>query len=440
MTWQTVDRVKETTTSTGTGLITLAGAMTGFRSFASVCATGDSFYYGVAAVDSNGNPTGVWEIGVGTYGTFGANSLNRVAVLASSNGGSLVTLPTGTAQVWMDMPAVALAALQSSQYSDGGGFVDGNFDFWDTAPGVVNGATDVYITDMWIGNAGTGGQWSVTQTARTLGSEPAYMTRPSKYILGLTQNNTPTTSPTIGQKLEGVGQYNGQTITISVSANTVGTHSLAIGAKITQHFGSGGSPSSDVVLTVSATWSLNATEQKYSVVINVPSISGKTIGTTAGTDYLRVDLTFPLAPFAINLSQMQIDVCNPNVNVTGQGNDGIPLPFRYRGLGPEMQRVQRYVNYVNFPSSGVLATAALVSATTSVCGVAIPMMRAIPSCSIAGTLSLVFPSSTSSSVSAAAVQNTFVRVIGVHSGATAGQAGYLSGTGTAGSIIADARL
>lgn len=98
------DRVKETTTTTGTGALTLAGAMTGFRSFSSVSSTNDTMYYGLQAVDGSGNPTGDWEVGLGTYS--GTNTLTRTTVLDSSNAGSAVSLAAGTKQVWIDIAAV----------------------------------------------------------------------------------------------------------------------------------------------------------------------------------------------------------------------------------------------------------------------------------------------------------------------------------------------
>ena len=336
MTWQTFDRVKETTTTTGTGALTLAGAMSGFQSFASTCTVGDTFYYGLQAVDSNGNANGVWEVGVGTYSA--ASTLTRSSVLASSNAGAAVTLPTGTAQVWIDMPAVALAALASSQYAvDQGGFVNGNLDFWSAGTSfTINGAVDTLTADNWIVNAGTGGQIIAAQSARTLGSESALITRPNPYKIELTQNNTPTTNPTLGQKLAGVGQYNGRTITISATVNTPSSGNNFAGFRVTQHFGSGGSPSADVVTNSAAiTWVNRSGEHIISGVINVPSITGKTMGTTAGTDYVRVDMVFSLAGGQTTfVTQLQIDVTNPGAATSpaGLGTDGVPLPFRNKGL------------------------------------------------------------------------------------------------------------
>lgn len=85
----TPDRCQETTTTTGTGNITLAGAFNASTvTFASRFAVGDTTFYVIAAVDSNGNPNGVWEAGIGTYSA--TNTLTRTLVLANSAG----TAPT----------------------------------------------------------------------------------------------------------------------------------------------------------------------------------------------------------------------------------------------------------------------------------------------------------------------------------------------------------
>jgi hypothetical protein len=101
------DRVKETTTTTGTGSLALAGAMVGFRAFSSVCADQDTVFYALQAVDGNGIASGDWEVGRGTY-TQSSNTISRDIILSSSNAGAAVNLSAGTKQVWIDLPAGAL--------------------------------------------------------------------------------------------------------------------------------------------------------------------------------------------------------------------------------------------------------------------------------------------------------------------------------------------
>jgi len=89
------DRVQETTVTTGTGTITLAGAVTGFQTFAAV-GNGNTTYYTLVS-GSN------WESGVGTYSTSGP-TLARTTILASSNAGSPITL-SGVSNVFLTGPS-----------------------------------------------------------------------------------------------------------------------------------------------------------------------------------------------------------------------------------------------------------------------------------------------------------------------------------------------
>lgn len=95
------DRVKDTTTTTGTGNLTLANsAPSGFRTFGSVCANNDTVYYCIQHQSAS-----EWEVGYGTYSTTGP-ALARTTVIASSNSGSAVSFSAGTKDVFITSPAV----------------------------------------------------------------------------------------------------------------------------------------------------------------------------------------------------------------------------------------------------------------------------------------------------------------------------------------------
>lgn len=91
------DRVQETTTTTGTGTLTLLGAVTGYQSF-SVIGNGNTTYYTISSTSSE------WEVGIGTY-TSAGTTLARTTVLASSNAGAAVNLSAGTKNVFVTYPA-----------------------------------------------------------------------------------------------------------------------------------------------------------------------------------------------------------------------------------------------------------------------------------------------------------------------------------------------
>ena len=92
------NRVKETTTTAGTGTVTLLGASTGFQSFAIIGNT-NTTYYTIASQSGS-----EWEVGIGTYSTTGP-TLTRTTVLASSTGGAAINFSAGTKDVFVTYPA-----------------------------------------------------------------------------------------------------------------------------------------------------------------------------------------------------------------------------------------------------------------------------------------------------------------------------------------------
>ena len=99
------DRVKETTTTTGTGTYTLAGAVTGFEAFSSV-GDGNTTYY--SCTDGTD-----FEVGIGTY-TSSGTTLARTTILQSSNSDSAVSWSSGTKTIFCAQPAEKAVFLNAS--------------------------------------------------------------------------------------------------------------------------------------------------------------------------------------------------------------------------------------------------------------------------------------------------------------------------------------
>ena len=93
------DRVRETTITTGTGAISLGGAVTNFETFSANLSNSDTTYY--AIVD---NTNGDFEVGLGTYASSG-NTLTRTTPISSSNSNSAVNFGAGTKEVFITTPA-----------------------------------------------------------------------------------------------------------------------------------------------------------------------------------------------------------------------------------------------------------------------------------------------------------------------------------------------
>ena len=99
------DRVKETTTTTGTGTYTLAGAVVGFQAFTDAFSNATSVEYAV----TDGTD---WEVGYGTFTTAGT-TLTRASIRASSNADAAVNWSAGTKTIWSNLPADSVARLGS---------------------------------------------------------------------------------------------------------------------------------------------------------------------------------------------------------------------------------------------------------------------------------------------------------------------------------------
>ena len=94
------DRVKETSTTTGTGTLNLSGAVSGFQTFVAGVGDGNTTYYAIVNRDAD-----EWETGIGTVTDASTDTLARTTVIASSNSDSAVSFSSGTKDVFTTLPA-----------------------------------------------------------------------------------------------------------------------------------------------------------------------------------------------------------------------------------------------------------------------------------------------------------------------------------------------
>jgi hypothetical protein len=104
------DRVKEQTTTTGTGTVTLGGAVSGFEAFSAV-GDGNTTYYAIVHQTAD-----EWEVGLGTY-TAAGTLLSRDTILESTNSDAAVNFSAGTKDVFVTYPS------DKAIYADGSGNV-----------------------------------------------------------------------------------------------------------------------------------------------------------------------------------------------------------------------------------------------------------------------------------------------------------------------------
>ena len=103
------DRVKETSTTTGTGTLDLAGAVQDFEGFVAGIGTGNTTYYSIVNAG-----TGEFEVGIGTVTDAATDTLSRDTILSSSNSDAAVNFTAGTKDVFCTQPASKAVYLDAN--------------------------------------------------------------------------------------------------------------------------------------------------------------------------------------------------------------------------------------------------------------------------------------------------------------------------------------
>jgi hypothetical protein len=147
-------------------------------------------------------------------------------------------------------------------------------------------SSNTYGFDRWK-SLQAGGTSTYSAQTFTVGSAPVAGYEARNYARIVTSGQSAVSDySTFDQAIESVRTFAGQTVTVSFWAKAgTGTPKIAVSAS--QNFGTGGSPSS-VVITYGGQATLSTSWARYSITMAIPSISGKTLGTTAGTDSLEM--------------------------------------------------------------------------------------------------------------------------------------------------------
>jgi hypothetical protein len=166
MAFITADRVKDTSTTTGTGNITVSGsAPFGYRTFSTVLSVADTFYYAI-----QGQSTAEWEIGVGTYAS--TNQFARTTVLASSASNSAVSFSSGTKNVFITLAATRTLQLGPSDTPTAGSVPYGT---GSTLGYTAAGSSGQFLKSngagapTWVTASGTGTVTSIDVSGGTTG-------------------------------------------------------------------------------------------------------------------------------------------------------------------------------------------------------------------------------------------------------------------------------
>jgi hypothetical protein len=202
--------------------------------------------------------------------------------------------------------------------------INSNFDFWQRGTSFSTPSSTTYNSDRWKASYdGTIGTFTISQQAFALGqtavpNEPLYFLRWNHTAAG-----SGSTVRQIAQRIESVRTLAGKTATLTFWMKADSARSVTV--TMDQSFGSGGSPSASTnnqpqVINLTTSW------QQYSLVYNLPSIAGATLGTN-GDDFIQVRWSLPIN------TTMTIDIAQVQLN-----EGGIAAPWVYASGGSSLNK------------------------------------------------------------------------------------------------------
>jgi hypothetical protein len=256
--------------------------------------------------------------------------------------------------------------------------------------------TNTYGFDRWKIYA-AGGTVTNTPQTFTVGSPAATSFESANFCRLVSASQSAISDLAIlAQVIEDVRTFANSTVTVSFWAKaSTGTPKIAV--ELSQSFGTGGSPSADVnnyggQVTLSTSWA------RYSVTIVVPNINGKTIGTTANTSLLSVNL-WTSAGSNYNSRTGSLGIQNNTFDFWGvQVERGsVATPFEQRPIGTELALCQRYYekSYAQgtAPATATFAGAVSVIPYTTTAGKVVSTVRFAVAKRAAPTMTIYSPAS-----------------------------------------------
>lgn len=214
--------------------------------------------------------------------------------------------------------------------------INGDFRIWQRG---TSGSTNGVIADRWQVDS-TGSTFNVSREAFTLGQtdvpgEPEYYHR-----VVVTSSAGAGNMAKMMQRVEGVRTLAGQSVTVSFYAKADASKNMAVSG--IQSFGTGGSPSAALRGITPATCALTTSWQKFTITLNIPSISGMTLGTN-GNDWLGFNFWFE-AGSDFNARTNSLGQQSGTFDITMVQLEAGPVatPFEQRPEGLELALCQRY--------------------------------------------------------------------------------------------------
>lgn len=303
--------------------------------------------------------------------------------------------------------------------------INGLFDIWQRGTSFAAIATGTYTADRWVyTQTGAGGSRSVSQQSNALGTLIGGMQAKQFLRLDIATLGS-ATAQTIGQRIEDVRTFADETI--SISCMVKGTLTGAVTLNVLQNFGSGGSPSATVTTAV-GTYTPTASWVRQTFTIAVPSISGKTLGSTADTHYLELQFDCGNKTGQLDIWGVQLEQ-----NTTATILEREPIQ-------QTLAKCQRYYWLQSSGVNGYVGIFAAFSTASNNFAFQFPVpFRVVPICTITSTYSAYSFSAVTTAITLTGISTERQTGLLQHS-TNIGSTQLVSGTNASSSVVWSAEL
>ena len=241
---------------------------------------------------------------------------------ATTAGASKILITNATGDGWEYVDKIGLGRKNL--------LINGGFDVWQRGASFSSVGT-YYTADRWEFINGPGGG-SVLYSPIIGPLSTSVFLKGASPTSGLVLNYTPTGNEVLRTKIENVGRFSGSTLTLSFWAlDSLLRGGVAVDIRVTQNFGTGGSPSSPVVLDTFNPVSLTGTFKKCTFTFTLQPVQGKTLGSN-NDSFIMIELV-PVKPS----SNKAVTICDVQLEFGSTATD-----FEYRHPAEELALCQRY--------------------------------------------------------------------------------------------------
>lgn len=291
-------------------------------------------------------------------------------------GQDFVPLSGGTMTGNLNVPSINSGAIVGRNK-----IINGDFSIWQRGTSFTGTAYDQAVADRFFTTANNIGSLTTTREAFTPGSAPVAGYE-SQYFLrySLAQTGSGGISNQVYTKIEDVRTFAGETVTFSFWAKAASAYTANV--FIDRWYGSGGS-SIDYNAAIAGNIGITTTWQRFSVTVSIPSLSGKTVGTSS---FLRVGITLPA------YTTTTVDTWGWQLE---DGNQATPFHTATANQQTELAACQRYYYRISGTTYTPLTVGGYTQSTTDLAWwVPLPVsMRVAPtSLEFSGSAAIAFRS------------------------------------------------